>query len=238
MKYKFSLLIISIVIIFVCNCCYPLNTFISPWSSIDKKWISTYFDDSINTNLSQRIRIDGYYMIPSDTLYSERVLTTYGNKKLDIKDGVFNRNLLFFENGIVSSFIFKNNIFIEQNNINLKESILYEDSVWGYGGRYTIKQDTIKVVTAWTSCKALGYELWEESYQIIDSCTIKLVEIRYRLIGRDDLAFKRNDIYKFYSCYNLPNSDNILLKKSKLFWKSKDSWKAYIQRMKSTGQDK
>ena len=232
MKHKISLLTISLFVISLCNSCYPLNTLLSPWSVIDKDWLPTHFDDSINTHLSQRIRLDGYYMKPGDTLFAESIISRCGEYNIGIKYGVFNRNLLFFEDGTTSSFIFKDNTFIEQTNIDMQQSIFYEDALWGYGGRYIINQDTIKVFTVWTSCKPLGYELWEDTYQIIDSCTLKHIEFRSRMRGRLDEEYKRNEIYKFYEAYNFPKSDDIYIKSKKYFWKNKEDWKAYKQQMK------
>lgn len=233
MTRKFSLFASAVFVTLLLHSCFPLSLYYAPWSLIDKAWIPTHFDDSTDMNLSQRIRIDGYYMKPSDTLFSESVISRYGKFNLSVKWGALNNNMLLYEDGTVSSFIFKENNLIEQTDIDIKNAILCEDSIWGYGGRYMLDKDTLKVFTAWTFYRAWGYVLLEEKYEILDSCTLKHFETRERMKGRDgDLRYRYDYIYKFYPAYNLPNPDYIISKSAKQFWRDKANWKAYKQRMK------
>ena len=177
-----------------------------------------------NTTIRNLIDIDGYYQRVDDT-----------NSR---------SAMMFFEDGMHFSIIFKEDITEEIKRKKLSQAIIswkQKGQVqWGsYCGVYKIDEDTIVVQTVekagWFS---MPWSFDEVKYEIIDRQTLKLISLKY-LYPTDKNNKKRNPyeiskknfIDKFVPADSLPSSD-CWLKKEKWIWRNESDWKDYMEKIK------
>ena len=189
--------------------------------------------DGNNTNITDVIEIDGYYV--------------EGGRGAEIL--AYDARLMFFEDGTyASNFSFKRGLAIENVVENMSGSIRrdtyeYPRGRWSlYMGVYRIEGDMIIGHLYMPPFNNVFYYLgpdwsiYEERYKIVNRTTIKRVyfrgllktaETHYRDLGKSPWVDDPPHI--FVPAKNLP-SDN-WLKEEPWIWRNESDWKAYMERM-------
>lgn len=184
-----------------------------------------------NTNIREVIEIDGYYQSVDDT-----------------KNHI---GMIFFEDGMCFSIMFKENETEEMKRKNLSQAII----TWKQKGQircgfycsiYKIDKDTIVVQTV--DKAGIFNHRWsldEIKYEIIDRQTLKLIYYKPLLKMYEDYEWnkfpyeisKKNYVYEFVTADFLPPSD-CWLKEEKWIWRNESDWKTYMERIKQKKKGK